>query len=280
MKKSTVILYHENCLDGFCAAWVARKKFGSKAQYYAVSPRKLPHHADAIINANVYVIDSSLSKKDIIQLQKQNCTVIVLDHHINSESDMKQADTYVFNVKHSGAVLAWRYFFPRVKIPWLVRFVEDGDLWNFKLSHTDDVRNVLVSRGFVFAEWDKIAHMLETSHGKQQIISQGKIIESYRNILIEKSVANAYLIRFGGQVVYAVNETTENIRSEVAYRLYIKRPPFSVVWARRQNQYHVSIRSAGTFDCSKLAKKYGGGGHVVAAGFLWPVHKPLPWKMI
>ncbi|MCL5011814.1 MAG: DHHA1 domain-containing protein [Patescibacteria group bacterium] len=279
-KKNIVVLYHENCLDGFCGRWVAWKKFGNRAQYYAVPPRVFPSQLRTIQNATVYVIDNSLFKADIDFLHNRNCKVIILDHHISSKDDVMHADEYLFDVKHSGAMLAWKYFFSHVKAPRLVCHIEDGDLWNFRLSHTDDIRNVLVSKGFVITEWNKIARLLETLSGKKKIISQGAVIEQYRDTLIEKSVENAYLIRFGGKVVYTVNETTESIRSEVAHRLYAKHPPFSVVWSRKHDQYHISIRSTGVFDCSKLAKKYGGGGHKVAAGFLWPAHKPLPWKVV
>ena len=277
-KREVVVLYHENCLDGFCGRWVAWKKFGDHARYYAVPPRQLPAQIRAIKDADIYVIDNSLRKTDMDVLRKKNCRVVVLDHHASSETDVKSADEYLFDIKHSGAMLAWKYFFPRKSVPRLVLHIEDGDLWNFKLSHTDDIRNVLGSKGFILKEWDIMARALEIASSRKQIVSQGKVIELYRAILIGKSVVNAYLIRFGGHTVYAVNEATEGIRSEVAHRLYAKRPPFSVVWSREKNEYHISIRSTGVFDCARLAKKYGGGGHKVAAGFSWPAHKPLPWK--
>jgi nanoRNase/pAp phosphatase (c-di-AMP/oligoRNAs hydrolase) len=44
--------------------------------------------------------------------------------------------------------------------------------------------------------------------------------------------------------------------------------------------FHVSFRSNGTFDVSKLAQKYGGGGHAVASGATFPVTEPFPWRMV
>ena len=277
-KKSIVVLYHADCLDGFCAMWVAWKKFGNRARYYAVQPRTLPH--EYIQNAEVYVLDNSLSLKDINILRARGCSVIILDHHKSSEVDVRHADIYRFDIQHSGAMLTWKYFFPDVKIPWLVRYVEDGDLWNFKLAHTDQVRNVLVLGGYHLRVWDSFARALENPIKKKSIIAEGKIIEHYRKTLIEQSTQNAYLVRLAGHTVYAVNEATEAFRSEVAHILYEKKPPFSVVWAQEQDQIHVSLRSNGSFDVSKLAKKYGGGGHAVAAGFSISVDKPFPWRIV
>jgi oligoribonuclease NrnB/cAMP/cGMP phosphodiesterase (DHH superfamily) len=277
MKKSVVVLYHMNCLDGFGSAWVAWKKFGSQAQYYAVAPHQLPSDAEKIINADVYVIDSSLSLENINKLHKQKCTVTVLDHHISSEADVKQADDYVFDIKHSGAMLAWNYFFPKTKTPHLITYVEDGDLWNFAYPETDLIRNMLVLQGFDLKKWNTFARNLENSQKRKKILTEGKVVEQYRNELIKQSVEHAYLVHFEGYLVYAINETTEAIRSEVAHKLYEKHPPFAIVWALEKDAFHVSLRSNGSVDVSVLAKKYGGGGHKAASGFLWPAGKPLPW---
>ena len=107
--KNIVILYDgEDCRDGFSSAWVAYKKFGNKASYIGVV-----HQApvpDGIKNKDVYFFDFCYPKKIIEQLVKQNKKVIVVDHHISSKEDAKSATSYVIDMKHSGAVLAWKYF--------------------------------------------------------------------------------------------------------------------------------------------------------------------------
>ncbi len=279
-KRPSIVLYHSDCLDGFCSFWVAWKKFGIHASYYAVSPRQLPFPISKIRNTEVYVVDNSLSKKDIQTLQAQGCAVIILDHHKSSEADVKNADVYVFDTKHSGAMLAWKYFFPQQKAPWLVKYVEDGDLWNFKLAHTDQIRNMLVLKGFHLKQWNLFARALEDPLKKRTLIAQGEIVEQYRRTLIGQSTQKAYLVKFAGHTVYAVNEATQSIRSEVAHLLYKKKPPFSIVWSLEGDMISVSLRSDGKFDVSKLAQKYGGGGHPVASGFTFPAKNPFPWHIV
>ncbi|MFA7201516.1 MAG: DHHA1 domain-containing protein [Candidatus Paceibacterota bacterium] len=278
MKRKIIVLYHNDCLDGFCAFWVAWKKFGAKASYYAIPPRQFPRDLRTVRDTDIYVLDNSLLVSDITFLQKRGCRVVILDHHISSENDVHFADEYMFDVAHSGAFLTWKHFFPHIRVPWLVRYVEDGDLWNFKIPHTDRVRNMLVLGGFYLKKWDIFSRALEQPQQRKKIIAQGEIIERYRKTLIQQSIQNAYPIRFAGRIVYAVNEATEAIRSEVAHALYKKYPPFSVVWSQEGDVFHVSLRSNGTYDVSKLAQRYGGGGHAAAAGFLVPSCKPFPWR--
>jgi len=48
-------------------------------------------------------------------------------------------------MQHSGAVLAWQYFMPNEPVPDLLRYVEDQDLWNWKLPHSDAVNAAIAT---------------------------------------------------------------------------------------------------------------------------------------
>ena len=56
---------------------------------------------------------------------------------------------------------------------------------------------------------------------------------------------------------------------------------FGVVYShRRQGHTKVSLVSfQPDMDVSIIAKRFGGGGHVAAAGFVWPTDVPLPWRV-
>ncbi|OGM91859.1 hypothetical protein A2755_00645 [Candidatus Wolfebacteria bacterium RIFCSPHIGHO2_01_FULL_48_22] len=283
MKKRTkkvYVYYHKDCFDGFCAAWVVWKKLGEKAAYTALLPdslpKKLPH------NSLLFFVDLCPRGNKIALLKKKGNVVTVIDHHQSSAAYVAFADDYLFDTKKSGAGLAWKYFFAGGKAPWLVRYVEDGDLWRRKYSQTNLVRNMLALEGMDdFNRWGLFAKKVENPKTRRIIFTGGKLIEKYRQRLIEESAARAQKVRFEGHTVYAVNESTESIRSEVAHVLYAKLPPFSIVWAQDESEIHISLRSEkGLFDVTRLAKKYGGGGHPVAAGIRLPLGTPLPWKIV
>ncbi len=48
---------------------------------------------------------------------------------------------------------------------------------------------------------------------------------------------------------------------------------FCIIWHQREGRRYVSLRSKpGTVDVSAIATRYGGGGHINAAGFSVPLH--------
>ena len=70
------------------------------------------------------------------------------------------------------------------------------------------------------------------------------------------------------------------MKSRVGNVLAKNHGPFSLVVSAHPKGYGVSVRGDGSVDVSKLAQKYGGGGHHDSAGFLISVDGPMPWTLI
>jgi len=274
--KSVVVFYHSNCLDGFSAAWTAWKKFGNKASYIPTEPQVLP--AIEIKNSEVYIIDSSFLKKDIQKLIKAKNFVTVIDHHFSALKDLKQASQWYFDLNHSASVLSWHYFHPRKKLPKLLSYVEDIDLWRFKLPYTKEILASIQFADQNFKTWEKLVKDFESRKKFKKYVAEGKIILKYQNKIISKVVSRANLVSLAGVKVLAVNSSILN--SEIGNILAKKKPTFGIVWYQSKDKIRVSLRSSGKFDVSKIAEKFGGGGHQAAAGFSIPLGKKLPWKII
>jgi len=62
--------------------------------------------------------------------------------------------------------------------------------------------------------------------------------------------------------------------------------PFAVGWFQRcDGMFQYSLRSRGEVDVSEVAKRFGGGGHVKAAGFVsakppWEIDGPQPDRTV
>ena len=72
-----LVIYHANCWDGFCAAWIARKALGEIEPfpaYYGASP---PDVKDRI----VYMLDFSYPRDVMDRLLTEARRTVVLDHH-------------------------------------------------------------------------------------------------------------------------------------------------------------------------------------------------------
>lgn len=275
--KAIAVLYHKNCPDGFAAGWIAWKKFGNKADFFAVDPREIPK---IIFNYKVvYALDTSIDMVDMARFKKKKIKTIVLDHHKSTEKNVKCADEFRYSSEHSGATLSWEYFFPKLKMPEFIKRIEDLDLWRFNLSHTKELDAYCELVPYDdFKLLDSVIKKFENRKTRKAIIQIGKIIVRYQDFLVARLVNNAELVRFEKINAYAVNSPLFN--SFVGDVLRKKFPPIGIIWFEKEGMRFVSLRSDGVIDVSKIAGKYGGGGHKAAAGFSMSASDPLPWKRL
>lgn len=274
MKKSTVILYHYNCLDGFSAAWAAWKKFGKRAEYVGVRHQEEPPRG--LRDKEIYLLDFSYPLPVLRHLMKENARVTAIDHHISAKEAILQTDDYSYALKNSGAVLSWRYFH-KDKPPLLLRYVEDFDLWRFGMPHTREVSAALEVAPKNFRSWSRITADFEDPLRRKKYFEKGKIILEYQKILTRSLVKKADQVRFLGRRARAVNSSL--LTSQIGHALYTEFEPLAIIWHERGGKLTVSLRSDGSVDVSRIAKRFGGGGHKEAASFKIPAGKK-PWRLL
>lgn len=274
--KAIAVVYHADCLDGFGAAWAAWKKFGSRAEYHGV------HHNDAplrLTGKTVYFLDIMYSGKALADIRKHN-KVIGIDHHISAKKAVESLEEFRYAANHSGATLAWKYFHPGVKTPRMLLHIEDIDIWKNELKHTPEAISYLELLPFDFGVWSKFIADAEKPAKRREFIRDGALLRKYFDNLSDRIIEDsAVLVNFLGYKVYAVN-APHVFSTDIGHKLYEKRPPFSIIWRMRGNGIRVSLRGNGTVDLTKVAAKFGGGGHKGAAGFTVPFKKVFPWKKI
>jgi len=276
--KNIAVIYHGECPDGFSAAWVAWKKFGNSAEY-------IPgHHGESapesLTGKEVYMLDFVYPVDEMRKIVKNNKKVIVIDHHKSAEESVKIAQEYVYEMNHSGATLAWGYFFPDSEVPWLIRYVEDMDIWKLELPDVFAVAMITNSIEKDFDTWTKLAKDFDGESTRNQQIERGKIMLKYENKLMSEIMdSNKEIVRFEGYETYAVN-APHAFASQMGNVLCKEKPPMAKVWQWSGGKIEVSLRSDGSVDVSEIAKKYGGGGHKAAAGFRVVAEQSFPWKII
>lgn len=275
--KNIIILYHADCSDGFGGAWAAWKKFGNKADYLAarhqVSPPK------GLENKIVYMIDFTYPEAITKKLIEKNKKVTSIDHHETAKKATELTADYSYAADNSGAVLAWKYFHLKEKVPLLLKYIEDMDLWKFKISDTKEFFAYHNLYDFDFKIWDKMARDLTKPPLKKKMIETGKLILKYEDKLVDSLIRdNAELVEFEGYKVLAVN--SPNFHSQIGSALAGKKPPLGIVWREKEGKWHISLRGTGQVHVGEIAKKYGGGGHRNSSGFKLPIDRPLPWKFL
>ena len=289
--KKPLVVYHDNCADGFGAAWAAYKKFGADGAEYLpmnYNDKRVELHDEhlsfpvALAGRDVYILDFSFKPEVIDAMLKVTNYVTWIDHHLTAFKDFNFDPTPTQRVDHvdqdlnwdvildpnkSGCVLAWEHFHPNDDIPNLLRYIEDRDLWRWKYTSTRDLATGLRSKPFTF-EWFDFAN-----ENLSEVMNKGTAM----NELFDQQLADItkypvptslYAVEGScGRFGMSVN-CTPQFASEAGNVLAQLSGTFGMTWcAGDEGQVFVSLRSIGDYDVSVIAKAYGGGGHKNAAGF-------------
>lgn len=259
-----LVLYHKNCTDGHCAAWVTRKVLPN-AVFMPVSHGQEPPD---VKGKDVYILDFAYKRKTLLEMQKRAKSLVVIDHHKTAAADLEGLSFCVFDMSKSGATLAWEYFKKRLKgeMPWLVSYTEDRDLWKFDLPLSKEINAALDSYPFDFRMWDALERLYPSSNIlNSPLVTEGRSILRFQDRLIDTILQHARTAELGGIKVKAANTSCI---FEAANRL-AQDAPVGVTWYLREDGMYVySLRSTDEgMDVSELAGRFGGGGHPHSAGF-------------
>jgi len=275
-KEKSIIVYYHDDGDGFGAAWSAWKKFGNKAEYVEINLDKkdiIPEDK----NQEIYFLDFCPTERVIKALLLANKKVVIIDHHVSSKSLIESSPENVYGDKNSGAVLSWKYFHSGKKVPKLLEYIEDVDIWKWKIKNTKEILNALFLREKDFKIWNKIAKDLENREKRKKYIEEGAVVEKYKQKIIKKIAGKAEEAIFEGKKAWVVNSPI--FSSAIGHILVDDKNTIGVIWSYKNGKIRTSIRSKDTLtDVSKIAEKFDGGGHRNAAGFAVSKKIKMPWK--
>lgn len=270
--KNIVIIYHDDP-DGFGAVWAAWRKFKNKADYLPVNYNGKP--TPKIKNKEIYLMDFCYKRTIMEELLKNNKKLIVIDHHISRKEETKISTDHLYSVKNSGAILAWKYFYPKKPIPKLLFYIENMDLYKFKLPYAKEIAASLELYDFDFRLWDKIAADFENPKKFKKYLEEGKVILRYQKKIIKFILEGGRRTIFEGKNAFAVNSPI--LESEIGEAIYKGKKLLGIIYSHKNSDIKVSLRS-NKIDVAKLAEKYGGGGHKYASGFLFDSEAKFPWN--
>jgi uncharacterized protein len=267
-------LYHNNCPDGFGSALAAYLKFGDKSEYIGVKHQQDPPEMEP--GSEVYILDFSYPRQVMEALLAQHVKVITLDHHKTAQEALLGLRGALFDMNRSGAMISWEYFHPEREIPDLFRYIQDRDLWQWKLEGTGKIAAGLQLLPQEFDLWiDLLA-----PEGLERLRQDGKTILRYQTREIHGLLKHVYLDNLPpyqaptgawitGVKIPLINCSNYDIVSDLCHQMLEEYPDYPVVasWLRGKSSISYSLRSQPDFDCSEIAKLYGGGGHKNSAGF-------------
>ncbi len=271
----THVLYHGYCFDGFTSAWIARNAGVPEENIFPVTyGGKVPEVPG---DAKVLMVDFSLPRDGLQMMHAAVDDLIVLDHHKSAEAQLHGLDWAYFDMNESGASLAWKFFHPDDPATQFVQYIREHDLWRFELQDSAEVRGYIRSYTMTYQNWDELNTTLRMDFAVAQ--QEGAAIKRAHEAAVSAMCENVVILEIGGYVVPVVNATI--YFSEVATRLLKLHPTaeFAAYYMDRADGVRQwGMRSRSEFDCSAVAKRYGGGGHMQAAGFTTKVPRILEEK--
>lgn len=279
----TYVLYHDGCADGFCSAWIARK-YLVDAIYIPVRYGEPSPEIEQ--GSRVYILDFSYPRRILTNLIERGCTLTVIDHHKTAQAaldgfadqcvvDGLPRPEIIFDMEHSGARLTYDYFFGNEYLkrysdsgifrPWLVDYVEDRDMWWWKLPSSREISAWVRSHPFDFERWDRWTHIQPGDTDWLHAVREGGAILRSNEQVIDEHLARAEPIVLDGFNGRVVNSSTYTLQSDIAGRL-AEGVDFGACYFDDRGVRRWSLRS-GTIDVSEIARARGGGGHRGAAGY-------------
>lgn len=270
-------IFHKSDFDGLCSEQIARKALGEKSDYLGFEyGEEIPDLSKYKI---VYLIDISLP---VNVMEKYAAKLIWIDHH--KTAILANQNFFIQGMRIDGVAacrLAWQWFFGplsgikyskddyttrRVQEPYCVQLLGEYDIWDKRNLDTDLFQVGLYSIKAI--DWDILLNLTDSKEYSEAIVKRGQIIQDY-NKVINAQISNerGFDVEFEKLRFRALNIARCNsITFEDALKPYHdaclayfwngKKWKFSFYHAKGKEQY----------DLSKIAVKYGGGGHKGACG--------------
>lgn len=246
---------------------------------------------DSNPNMKVTVIDHHKTAKEEIETMKGDYANKNIIFH--------------FNLNYSGAFLSYVYFAMFIQqnssiadgsfeafvnanqasVPYWTRMIQDRDLWRWQEKDTKAFTTVLHSKvcntenahdyhnDNIPLELDIVRQInLNDENSVVELITIGNVMNEQYDNQIQSIMTNKGYFEVDFPLVgkgYAIN-ANNLFSSELGSKLcrLDEQHKFAIVFCFSDNQtIKCSIRSTDDFDCSGIAKYFGGGGHPQASGF-------------
>lgn len=257
-----ICIYHAACADGVAAAWAVRKYYGDMIDLW---PAEYGDAPPGVTGREVIIVDFSYPREQLVAMAKKAVRILVLDHHASAAADLQDlpANAHaIFDTNRCGAMLAWQQFHTGTVAPLLFDYIQDRDLWQWKIPGSRAVMAAVYSHPMTIETMDEL---IGTPVGQLQ--REGAALLRKQRADVEAIAARAVRwMRFGEITVPAAN-VPWMYASEVGEKL-AEGQPFAATYFDDADGRKWSLRSTPDgADVRQVAEALGGGGHRNAAGF-------------
>jgi len=271
-----LVIYHgRNCPDGFAAALAAWLFFEGQAEFLALDHGEVKslEHLPDLSGRAVYILDFSFAPALLRAIEAKAAKLVLLDHHQSAAETLEGFDCRCgvvhFDMKKSGARLAWDFFLPERPLPDLVRCVEDRDLWTWQYPESAGFLAALDMEPLEFEHWRQLTMMGAAAFAAY--VERGCAMDEKFSKLAADMAEAAQPVRLNGVAGLMAN-VPGSFHSLVGELLSRRSGTFALLWnIDKTGSVKVGLRSQRGYNCIPLAQSFGGGGHAQACGMRLPL---------
>ncbi|XP_047167964.1 uncharacterized protein LOC124836800 isoform X4 [Vigna umbellata] len=275
---SPAVLYHYPCPDGAFAALAAHLYFKATSLFSPLFFTNTVYNPirvqDLPLNeiGDLYLLDFVGPDGFIEEVSTKVQRVIVLDHHktalerLGNDDSLGENVVKVIDMERSGATIAFDYFKDKLLSPdiavkhssvldeferarQLFLYVEDGDLWRWRLQNSKAFSSGLKDLNIEF-DARKNPSLFDQAVNADTTLSQLRSELGHQLAIKSKEMK----LRGIGAVVYKVPELEND------------------------QLLKISLRSEKNEDTTPITQEFGGGGHRNAGSFMLTADKFEQWK--
>lgn len=256
---------------------------GSAAIVKSVYPEVefMPLNHDTEINykeiekhEKIIICDIALPLEYMFELNATK-DLIWIDHHLSVieeyEQKIKEGHAPIKGIREVGTaaiILTWNYFYPKKKLPLGIKLLGLNDVFDLQDKRVRPFEYAMQSLGVNKPGEPIWAQLIADEVEINPMVEKGRAILSYiHNRNYRLSRAQAFVAEFDGlrcicaNIAQGYSEFYDSLDDIKEYDVMIN------FFMNKKNCWNLSFYTAkDDVDVSKLAAKFGGGGHAKAAG--------------
>ncbi|MBW2031775.1 MAG: hypothetical protein JRJ31_22210 [Deltaproteobacteria bacterium] len=275
--------YHSADLDGHCSGAIIKLHHRDDCEMWPIDyhypfPWKQINPGEV-----VYMVDFHLEPFDEMIRLSELCDLVWIDHHKSAieEYNKRLPNIHIRGLREIGigaAALVWKYVYLEEPLPVPVRLVAEYDVWNLSDPNTlafqygARLHSTDPSCGDGLLFWDKLLfpdRAMEPDGFLGTVVDDGWKCVAYQERLDAKYCKNVFIVTFEGLRCVALNAPYCNSKTFEAVWNANRYDAMLAFYMIGPDRWKVSMfTTKDDHDLSRIAKKYGGGGHQKAAGFI------------
>jgi len=273
-----ICITHGRDLDGWASGAIMKLKYPTATiiEYDYGEP-----YPNIPTGQEVIMADVSMPMDKMYEIAKNSGFKFTwIDHHVSAFKDYEEFSAgkdkwcnAILDNKISACEGTWKYLFPDMPTPKAITLLGEYDTFR-KSEHWDtDVMPFQFGMRAICNSVKSFPTTVLSPEGFSQmapsIMKDGRAILQYQAQVNEADCKRSFPFTFEGFRCICLNTSTF---SSDAFKTCYDPEKYDIMMPFRFNgkEWAFSLYTTKDIDCSAIAKRYGGGGHAKASGFMIP----------